>query len=39
MRFLAVDYDFVDAYNLQMVEGRSFKEEFTSDENEAFLVK
>jgi len=36
MRFLAVDYDFVDAYNLQMWKV-VLKEEFTSDENEAFL--
>jgi putative ABC transport system permease protein len=38
MRFLAVDPDFVETYHLELVEGRSFNEDFPSDENEAFLV-
>jgi putative ABC transport system permease protein len=35
---LAVDYDFVDLYDLQLLEGRSFKRDFPSDQKEAFLV-
>ncbi len=38
MRFVTVDYDFVDVFNLQLIEGRSFRLESPSDENEAFLV-
>lgn len=38
MRFISVDHDFVKTYDLQLVEGRSFSEEFPSDEREAFLV-
>ncbi len=38
MRFISVDYDFVDVFNLKLVEGRSFRRESPSDENEAFLV-
>jgi putative ABC transport system permease protein len=31
MRFLAVDYDFVALYNLDVIAGRSFDEKFPSD--------
>ena len=32
------DYDFVDLYDLEIVQGRNFSKEFTSDENGVFLV-
>jgi putative ABC transport system permease protein len=38
MRYLAVDHQFIEAYDLELVAGRSFSEEFPSDENEAFLI-
>ncbi len=38
MRFLAVDHDFAELYNLDILAGRDFDEAFPSDENEAFLV-
>ena len=38
MRFLAVDHDFLKLYNLEMIAGRSFDENFPSDENEAFML-
>jgi putative ABC transport system permease protein len=33
-----VDYDFTDLYEIEIVEGRSFSREFTSDANGAFLL-
>ncbi|MCP4726578.1 MAG: FtsX-like permease family protein [bacterium] len=33
-----VDYDFVETLNIEMLEGRSFSEEFTSDATSAYLV-
>jgi putative ABC transport system permease protein len=38
MRYLAVDHQFIETYNLELVTGRSFSEEYPSDENEAFLL-
>ncbi|HWA34168.1 MAG TPA: ABC transporter permease, partial [Cyclobacteriaceae bacterium] len=38
MRYAAVDYDFVDVFDLKLAEGRSFRKESPSDENEAFMV-
>lgn len=38
MRFVTVDHDFVKTYNLQVLEGRSFAEEFPSDLEQGFLV-
>ncbi len=38
MRYLAVDFDFMDVYNLSLVDGRSFRKESPSDENESFMV-
>lgn len=38
MRFLAVDFDFISLYNLQVTAGRSFDEAFPSDVNEAFML-
>jgi putative ABC transport system permease protein len=35
---LAVDYDFIDLYNLKLLEGRAFDRNFPSDLKEAFLV-
>ncbi len=32
------DYDFIDLYNIQIVEGRNFSKDFASDVNGAFLV-
>jgi putative ABC transport system permease protein len=38
MRYLAVDHDFIQTYDLELIAGRSFDEKFPSDENEAFLI-
>jgi putative ABC transport system permease protein len=38
MRFLAVDHDFVSLYDLEVIAGRSFDENYPSDANEAFLL-
>lgn len=35
---LAVDHEFVNLYQLELLAGRSFDRSFPSDENEAFLV-
>jgi len=34
----AVDYDYVDLFDIDVVEGRNFSREFTSDRNGAFLL-
>ncbi len=33
-----VDYNFIDLYDIQIVEGRNFSKDFVSDENGVFLV-
>ncbi|MEO0552828.1 MAG: FtsX-like permease family protein [Bacteroidota bacterium] len=38
MRYLAVDYDFIDNYELKLVAGRGFDESYGTDENEAFIL-
>jgi putative ABC transport system permease protein len=38
MRYLAVDFDFIETYGLELVAGRMFRQESPSDENEAFLI-
>lgn len=38
MRFLSVDHDFVPLYDLEVLAGRSFNEDFPSDINEAFML-
>lgn len=38
MRFLTVDYDFISLYGIEVIEGRSFSEDFPSDENEGFVL-
>jgi putative ABC transport system permease protein len=38
MRFITVDHDFMDLYELETIEGRAFDEDYTSDENEGFLL-
>ena len=38
MRFLAVDYDFISLYNVEVIEGRAFDEKFPSDEAESFML-
>ena len=38
MRFLAVDYDFIDLYGLKMAAGRGFDRSFPSDETEGFIL-
>ncbi len=38
MRFLAVDHDFISLYGIQVIEGRSFSQDFPSDENEGFVL-
>ncbi len=38
MRFLAVDYDFLKVYDLELVAGRGFDESFGTDVNEGFIL-
>jgi putative ABC transport system permease protein len=38
MRFLAMDEDFIDVYDIKVIAGRSFSEDFPSDKNEAFIL-
>ncbi len=38
MRFITVDYDFIEVYNLEMVAGRAFDRSFGTDENEGFIL-
>ncbi|MEM8567313.1 MAG: ABC transporter permease [Bacteroidota bacterium] len=38
MRYLAVDYDFIESYALKFVKGRGFEEQYGTDENEAFIL-
>ena len=38
MRFLSVDYDYLKLYDLKLAEGRWFDKQFTTDENEAFVI-
>ena len=35
---LSVDYDFLDAYDMKLVAGRSFNRDFTTDPTSAFIV-
>ncbi|RAW00300.1 ABC transporter permease [Pseudochryseolinea flava] len=35
---IAVDYDFINAYNMSLVAGRNFNRSFGTDHNEAFIV-
>jgi len=38
MRYLTVDFDFIDLYELNLIAGRVFDEDVTSDVDEAFLL-
>ncbi|MEQ8925146.1 MAG: FtsX-like permease family protein, partial [Fulvivirga sp.] len=38
MRYLTVDYDFLNLYGVKVLEGRSFKEDFASDKEEALIL-
>lgn len=38
MRFITVDYDFINTYDLELVAGRGFDESFGTDMNEAFIL-
>ena len=38
MRFLAMDEDFIDVYDIKLIAGRSFSKDFPSDQNEAFIL-
>ncbi len=38
MRFLSIDYDYLDLYNLEFVVGRGFEEERGTDVNGAFIL-
>jgi len=38
MRYLAVDHDFVPLYDLKIIAGRAFNEDFPSDVKEAFIL-
>ena len=38
MRFITIDYDFINLYDLKLVAGRAFDENIPSDENEGFLL-
>lgn len=35
--FMGIDYNFIDAYEMRMLEGRAFSEEFPSDESAVIL--
>jgi putative ABC transport system permease protein len=35
---MAVDYDFIDSYGMELVTGRSFSKEFGTDAQQAFIV-
>ena len=35
---LGTDVDFVDTYNIKMIEGRNFSPDITSDESQSFLI-
>ncbi|MEL6672484.1 MAG: ABC transporter permease [Bacteroidota bacterium] len=38
MRYIAVDYDFIETYDLELLAGRAFEESFGTDVEEAFLL-
>lgn len=38
MRFITVDYDFIQVYDLELVAGRGFDRSFGTDENEGFIL-
>ncbi len=38
MRFLTVDYDYMELYDIEVLAGRTFDENFTSDPEEAFVL-
>lgn len=38
MRYLSVDYDYLELYELKLAEGRWFDRQFSTDENEAFVI-
>jgi putative ABC transport system permease protein len=38
MRFITVDYDFIDVYDLELVAGRAFDRTFGTDQNEGFIL-
>jgi ABC-type antimicrobial peptide transport system permease subunit len=38
MHNTAVDYDFIDTMNMEIVDGRDFSREFPTDEKEAFIL-
>ena len=38
MRFITVDYDFLDVYDLELVAGRGFSEDYGTDRDEGFLL-
>lgn len=38
MRFITVDYDFIDVYNLDLVAGRGFDRSYGTDLNEGFIL-
>ncbi len=38
IRCITVDYDFIDTFQMNIVEGRGFSREFTTDEESAFIL-
>lgn len=38
MRFITVDHDFIEVYDLELVAGRGFDRSFGTDENEGFIL-
>ena len=38
MRYLSVDYDFIDLYGIKLIAGRSFDETYGTDEAEGFIL-
>lgn len=38
MQIIEIDYDFIETYGLKVSEGREFSKEFSTDENESYLI-
>ncbi|OGU35343.1 MAG: hypothetical protein A2068_09600 [Ignavibacteria bacterium GWB2_35_6b] len=38
MQIIEIDYDFIKTYELKIIEGREFSKEFSTDENETYLI-
>jgi len=38
MNYLDVEYDFIDVFNIKILQGRNFSKEFSTDKKEGFIV-